>query len=52
VFEIESLIEHGAEKLCKQSVGGMNMYCVSQKLKLQRDNEFVTYCVDEALSRT
>ena len=36
MFEIESLIEHGAEKLCKQSVGGMNMYSVSQKLKLQR----------------
>jgi len=34
VFEIESLIEHGAERLCTQSVGEMNMYSLRQKHKL------------------
>ena len=41
VFEIESFIEHGALKLCTQSVGEMNMYNLKQKFKLQRVNEFV-----------
>jgi len=30
VFEIESLIEHGAERLCTQSVSEMNMYSLRQ----------------------
>ena len=31
VFEIESLIENGAEKLCSQFVGEMNMYSLGRK---------------------
>jgi len=30
VFEIESLIEHGAEKMCTQSVSEMTMYSLRQ----------------------
>ena len=32
VFEIESLIENGAEQLCSQSVGEMNMYGLGRKV--------------------
>ena len=41
VFEIESLIKHGAEQSCMQSVCEMNMYSIRQTFKLRRVNEFV-----------
>ena len=40
VFEIESLIENGAEQLCTQSVGEMNMYSLGRKRMLRHVDEF------------
>ena len=40
MFEIESLMENGAEKLCTQSVGEINMYSLGRKRMLRHVDEF------------
>ena len=40
VFEIESLIENGAEKLCTQSVVEMNMYGLGRKRELLHVDQY------------
>lgn len=37
----ESLMKHGADKLCTESVGEMNMYNLGRKRKLRRVDEFL-----------
>jgi len=38
---LESLIEHGADKLCTESVGEMNVNSLGRKRKLRRVDEFL-----------